>query len=175
VRALGITAKQIAPAILSFPGLAHRMESVGSVLKVRYVNDSKATNADAALQALKSYSDIYWIAGGVAKDGGIAPLTPQFGNIARAYTIGEAGENFQAVLKKNKVPAKNCGDLEKAVLCATRDALAGKSKNPIILLSPACASFDQFKNFEIRGDAFKGQVQKIIDLFEAEKSKGAAA
>lgn len=173
-RAIGLDPKNIAGAILSFPGLAHRMESVGKVINVRYVNDSKATNADAALQALKSYSDIYWIAGGVAKDGGIAPLTEQFKNISRAYTIGEAGENFQTVLKKNKVPAKNCGDLEKAVLCATRDALAGKAENPVILLSPACASFDQFKNFEIRGDAFKSQVHKIIDLFEAEKSSKAA-
>lgn len=175
VRSLGIAPKQIAAAILSFPGLEHRMESVGKVINVRYVNDSKATNADAALQALKSYSDIYWIAGGVAKDGGIAPLTAQFKNISRAYLIGEAGEKFQTVLKKNKVPAKNCGDLEKAVLCATRDALAGKAENPVILLSPACASFDQFKNFEIRGDAFKAQVQTIIALFEAETSKGAAA
>lgn len=175
VRSLGIAPKQIGAAILTFPGLAHRMESIGKVINVRYVNDSKATNADAAFQALKSYSDIYWIAGGVAKDGGIAPLTAQFKNISRAYLIGEAGENFQAVLKKNKVPAKNCGDLEKAVLCATRDALAGKSENPVVLLSPACASFDQFKNFEIRGDAFKSQVQQIINLFEGEKSKGAVA
>lgn len=175
VRSLGIDAKEIGKALSSFGGLAHRMETIGKVAQVRYVNDSKATNADAALQALKAYSNIYWIAGGVAKDGGIAPLTPQFKNITRAYLIGEAAENFQASLKKNKVPSKISGDLEKAVLCATRDALASRDENPVILLSPACASFDQFKNFEIRGDAFRAQAETIIALFEAEKSKGAVA
>ena len=175
VRSLGLDSKAIGQAILSFPGLAHRMESVGQVGPMRYVNDSKATNADAAMQALKSYDNIYWIAGGVAKEGGIAPLAPHFGNVSRAYLIGESAENFQAVLKTNKVPAKVCGDLDKAILCATRDALASKAKNPIVLLSPACASFDQYKNFEIRGDAFRAQAQRIIDLFEAEKAKGRAA
>ncbi|MEE9346759.1 MAG: UDP-N-acetylmuramoyl-L-alanine--D-glutamate ligase [Robiginitomaculum sp.] len=170
VRALGLDPKAIGAAILSFPGLAHRMENIGEVAGVRYVNDSKATNADAALQALKSYDNIYWIAGGVAKDGGIAPLTAQFKNISRAYLIGESAENFQAVLKKNKVAAKISGDMEKAVLCATRDALASKAENPIILLSPACASFDQYKNFEIRGDAFRVHAEKIIAMFEAEKN-----
>lgn len=175
VRSFGLEPKAIGKAILSFPGLAHRMESIGAVGPVRYVNDSKATNADAAMQALKSYDAIYWIAGGVAKDGGIAPLAPHFGNIKRAYLIGEVAENFSAVLKKNKVAAKICGDLDKAVLCATRDALASRAKNPIVLLSPACASFDQYKNFEIRGDAFRAMATRIIDLFEAEKAKGHAA
>ena len=175
VRSLGLDSKAIGQAILSFPGLAHRMESVGEVGPMRYVNDSKATNADAAMQALKSYDNIYWIAGGVAKEGGIAPLAPHFGNVSRAYLIGESAQNFQTVLKNNKVPAKVCGDLDKAILCATRDALASKAQNPIVLLSPACASFDQFKNFEIRGDAFRAQALRIIDLFEAEKAKGRAA
>lgn len=175
VRSLGLDPKAIGKAILSFPGLAHRMESLGSVAKVRYINDSKATNSDAAMQALKAYDAIYWIAGGVAKDGGIAPLVPYFESVQRAYLIGEAAENFQTVLLKSKIPAKISGDLDKAVLCATRDALASKAQNPVILLSPACASFDQFKNFEVRGDAFRKQATRIIDLFEAEKAKGHAA
>lgn len=175
VRSLGLEAKAIGRAILSFPGLAHRMETIGQVGRLRYVNDSKATNADAAIQALKAYDNIYWIAGGVAKDGGIAPLVPHFGGISRAYLIGESAENFQAVLHKNKVPSKACGDLERAVICATRDALASKSNSPVVLLSPACASFDQFKNFEIRGDAFRKIATRITDLFEAEKAKGNVA
>lgn len=168
VSSLGIDPKAIGKAILSFPGLVHRMESVGRAGKVRFVNDSKATNADAAQQALASYDEIFWIAGGVAKEGGIKPLLPLMDNVKKAYLIGESSKDFATTLIRAKVDHKVSIDLDKAILCATRDALESGAKNPIILLSPACASFDQFPNFEIRGDAFKAQAQKVIDLFDKE-------
>ena len=175
VQSLGIDPKAIGEAILSFPGLAHRMESIGSAGPVRFVNDSKATNADAAMQALNAYDNIFWIAGGVAKDGGIEALAAQFPNITQAYLIGEAAPTFHKTLKKKKVATKVCGDMEKAILCATRDAMQSGKPNPIVLLSPACASFDQFKNFETRGEAFREQTSRIIDLFEQEKNRMSAA
>lgn len=169
IRSLGLDEKSIAKGLLSFPGLAHRMENVGSVGPVRYVNDSKATNADAARQALKSYDNIYWIAGGQAKDGGIETLSDVFPNIAKAYLIGEAAPKFMKTLKQHGVEYKISGEMEMAVLCATKDALASKQPNPIILLSPACASFDQFEDFEKRGDAFKALAKDVINMFEREK------
>lgn len=170
VHALGINAKAIGKAILSFPGLEHRMENIGWVGPAKYVNDSKATNADAAAQALKAYDNIYWIAGGVAKDGGIEGLAPQFKNITRAYLIGESAQEFHTVLKDNKVASKISTELRMAILCATRDALASRSPNPVILLSPACASFDQFKNFEVRGDAFRKLALEIVGIYDREKA-----
>jgi len=175
VQSLGIDPKAIGEAILSFPGLEHRMETIGSAGPVRFVNDSKATNADAAKQALKSYDNIYWVAGGVAKAGGIEPLTKYFPNITKAYLIGEAAPDFHKTLTKKKVEHKVSGTLEKAILCATRDAMQSSKPNPIVLLSPACASFDQFKNFETRGEAFREQTSRIIDLFEQEKNRMSAA
>ena len=175
VQSLGIDPKSIGEAILSFPGLAHRMESIGAAGPVRFINDSKATNADAAMQALGAYDNIFWIAGGVAKEGGIEPLVEQFPNIAQAYLIGEAAPRFHKTLKKNKIETKVCGDMQKAILCATRDAMQSGKPNPIVLLSPACASFDQFKNFETRGEAFREQTNRIIDLFEQEKNRMSAA
>ena len=175
VQSLGINPKAIGEAILSFPGLAHRMETIGKAGPVRFVNDSKATNADAALQALKSYDNIFWVAGGVAKAGGIEPLANYFPNISKAYLIGEAAPSFHKTLKKKQVQTKVCGDLEKAILCATRDAMQSDKPNPIVLLSPACASFDQFKNFETRGEAFRVQASRIVDLFEQEKNRMSAA
>ena len=174
-RAIGLDPKVIGKAILSFPGLAHRLENIGNVGPVKYVNDSKATNVDAAAQALKTYDNIYWIAGGKAKEGGIADLAPQFKNITRAYLIGEAAEDFSATLKEHKVPAKISKELRMAIMCATKDALASRAPNPVVLLSPACASFDQFKNFEIRGEAFRTQVREIIDMFEREKANSSLA
>lgn len=179
VQSLGVDPKLIGAAILNFPGLAHRMETVGTMGPIRFVNDSKATNADAALQALKSYENIYLIAGGQAKAGGLAPLSAYFKNITKAYLIGEAAPDFHKTLTKAKVENKVSGTLEMAVLCAVRDALNSGSKSPIILLSPACASFDQFANFEVRGDAFKSQAKKLMDIFRREKiqykSRGTAA
>jgi len=175
VQSLGIDPKIIGEAILSFPGLEHRMETIGKAGPVRFVNDSKATNADAAKQALKSYDNIFWVVGGVAKAGGVEPLAKHFSNISKAYLIGEAAPDFHKTLTKKKVKHKISGTLEKAVLCATRDAMQSGKPNPIVLLSPACASFDQFKNFETRGEAFREQASRIIDLFEQEKNRMSAA
>lgn len=166
VHSLGIAPERIRKGILSFPGLAHRMETAGRISRVRFVNDSKATNADAALQALKAYDNIFWIAGGVPKDGGIESLTSTFPNVSHAYLIGEAAKSFHKTLKSNDVDSKISGSMEMAILCATRDALASNKPNPIVLLSPACASFDQFKDFESRGQAFKDLAQNLIRSVE---------
>lgn len=171
VSSLGIDGKMIGKAILSFGGLAHRMETIGNLRKVRFVNDSKATNADAARQALSSYDKIFWIAGGEAKAGGIKPALDLMGNVSKAYLIGKAAPKFHKTLNKAGVDNKISGTLDMAIVCATKDALESDAENPIILLSPACASFDQYKNFEIRGDAFRAQVQDLINLFSQESGK----
>lgn len=151
--ALGVDTKTIAAAMMSFPGLAHRMQQVARAGAVSFVNDSKATNADATEKALSSFSDIYWIAGGIAKAGGIEPLRPLFGNVARAYLIGQAAQEFAATIG-SAIPHEDCGTLEKAVAAALRDAQRDGKSGAVVLLSPACASFDQYPNFEVRGDAF---------------------
>ncbi|MDE2183620.1 MAG: UDP-N-acetylmuramoyl-L-alanine--D-glutamate ligase [Alphaproteobacteria bacterium] len=150
----------IADAIVSFPGLAHRIEDVGRIGKVRFINDSKATNADAAERALVCFPDIFWIAGGRPKAGGIAPLAPFFPRIRKAYLIGEAAADFAATLE-GKVPCEMSGTLESAVVAAAADAARAELPAPVVLLSPACASFDQFKDFEERGDAFRALVAKL--------------
>ena len=162
VSSLGYGAEQIGDAILSFPGLAHRMETVGTLRNVRFVNDSKATNADAVRQALKSYSGVYWIAGGVPKEGGLEPLADLFGHVAKAYLIGDAADDFAATLTHHDTPNTVCRTLDMALLQAARDALTSGREEAIVLLSPACASFDQFKNFEVRGDHFRDLVAKLI-------------
>ncbi len=167
---LGLDAESVGTAILSFPGLAHRMETIGRAGRVRFINDSKATNADAVRQALRSYTDIYWIAGGVAKEGGLEPVLDLAEHVTKAYLIGEAAKPFAKQLSKANVDHKISGELKMAVLCAMRDALASGSEAPVILLSPACASFDQFKNFEIRGEAFRSEAEALIKMFEAEKA-----
>ena len=156
-------ARAIAVAIADFPGLAHRIEDVGRVGKVRFVNDSKATNADAAERALVCFEDIFWIAGGKPKEGGIAPLAPYFSRIRKAYLIGEAADAFAATLA-GKVAVVISGTLENAVAAAAADAAASQALSPVVLLSPACASFDQFQDFEQRGDAFRALVAKLVPL-----------
>ncbi len=173
--AIGIDPETIAEALHTFPGLAHRMENIGRIANVRFVNDSKATNVNAAAQALKAYDNIYWIAGGGAEKGGIEELEPYFKNITRAYLIGEAAPMFEKTLRAGRVPAKVSKELRMAILCATRDALASKSANPVVLLSPACASFDQFDNFEARGNVFRTLAREIITLYEREKNGTAEA
>lgn len=175
VTSLGVDPQAIGDALMSFPGLAHRMETVGEIANVRFVNDSKATNANAAQQALGSYKDIFWIAGGQAKSDGIEPLEAYFPNVHKAYLIGKAAPVFHRTLKNSKIDHKVSGTLEMAVLCALRDALNSGVKNPIVLLSPACASFDQFKNFEVRGDAFREQVQALMARFKHSSRQGNAA
>jgi UDP-N-acetylmuramoylalanine--D-glutamate ligase len=168
VRGLGAPAPEIAEGLLSFPGLAHRMETVGHVRGVRFVNDSKATNSDAARQALSSYPRVYWIAGGRAKEGGIESLVDLFPRIACAYLIGEAAPEFARTLE-GRAAHVNCADLAAAVSRAFADARAS-GEGGVVLLSPACASFDQFADFEARGEAFRAAV---LDLAESQSLKGA--
>ena len=141
------------------------MEEVGRIGKVRFVNDSKATNADAAERALKCFSDVFWIAGGRAKEGGIASLAPLFPRIRKAYLIGEAADGFGRTLQG--VPAEFCGTLENATAAAARDAQKSNASTPVVLLSPACASFDQFRDYEQRGDAFRALVNELAHLRQA--------
>ena len=159
-RAMGLGDAEIARGLLSFPGLAHRMEEVGRLDGVAFVNDSKATNAEAAAMALASYDEIYWIAGGRAKDGGIEGLAPYFPKIVKAYLIGEAAENFAETLG-TRVPHEFCGTTEVAVAAAARDATGGQTTDSTVVFAPACASFDQFPNFEVRGDAFREAVARL--------------
>lgn len=149
----------IADAIVSFRGLPHRLEEIGRVGKVRFINDSKATNADAAERALKCFSDIFWIAGGRPKEGGIDSLAPLFPRLRKAYLIGEAADDFARTL--GDVPHERCGTLDRAVAIAGHDAQASNATTPVVLLSPACASFDHYRNFEIRGDAFVKHVSEL--------------
>jgi len=160
-RALGYTREKIFAAFESFPGLAHRMEIVAERDGVRFVNDSKATNADAASKALGAYRNIYWIAGGKAKEGGIESLAPLFPHISRAYLIGDAAADFARTLD-GKVDYRQCGTLPHAIEAATEDAIADEAEMRIVMLSPACASFDQFKNFEERGDLFRREVLRVL-------------
>jgi UDP-N-acetylmuramoylalanine--D-glutamate ligase len=158
--ALGLSEAAIQDGLRSFPGLAHRMEQVGRKGAVLFVNDSKATNADSAAQALACFNNIYWIAGGKPKTGGITSLTAFFPRIAKAYLIGEAAKEFAATLE-GKVPYVMAGTLERAVALAAADAQESNVKEPVVLLSPACASFDQYPNFEVRGTAFRDLVLKL--------------
>jgi len=157
---LGLSAGQIQNGLVSFPGLAHRMEQVGRRANVLFVNDSKATNADAAARALASFTDIFWIAGGKAKTGGITSLAGYFPRIAKAYLIGEAAGEFAGTLQ-GKAPFVVAGTLDRAIELAARDAAASDATEPVVLLSPACASYDQYRNFEIRGAAFREAVLKL--------------
>ena len=159
-RAIGISVADAVDGLMTFPGLAHRMETVGKIGKIRFVNDSKATNADAARQAMSSYPKFYWIAGGVAKAGGIEDLKDLFPRIAKAYLIGEAAQPFSWTLA-GKAEVVLSGTLEKAVSQAYADA-AASGEDAIVLLSPACASFDQFSDFEARGEAFRAAVNGLV-------------
>ncbi|QTN20585.1 UDP-N-acetylmuramoyl-L-alanine--D-glutamate ligase [Brevundimonas sp. AJA228-03] len=157
-RALGVSNEAAVEGLMTFPGLAHRMETVGRLGPVRFVNDSKATNADAARQALMSYPTSFWIAGGRAKDGGIQDLRDLFPRIAKAYLIGEAAADFARTL--GDTPHVIAGDMATAVALAAADARAAGG-DQVVLLSPACASFDQFPDFEVRGEAFRAAVLNL--------------
>ena len=156
----GLDLGEIQSGLDSFPGLAHRMEQVGRKGNVLFVNDSKATNADAAAPALSSFPRIYWIAGGLPKEGGIESLRGYFPRIAKAYLIGEAAPAFSATLGEG-VSYEISGTLNAAVEHAAADAARDETGEVVVLLSPACASFDQYKNFEVRGEAFREAVQAI--------------
>ncbi len=157
-RAAGYDGDRIIAAMQSFGGLAHRMERVGEMGGVLFINDSKATNADAAAKSLGTYENIYWILGGVAKAGGIESLTPYFGRVRHAYCIGEEVQPFTEVLEK-QLPYTVSLTLEQAVEAAFE--AARHDKKAVILFAPAAASFDQFANFEVRGDSFKQLVKKL--------------
>ncbi len=160
--ALGVPRETVANAIVSFPGLAHRQERVAVHGPVTYVNDSKATNADATARALACYDAVYWIAGGRAKEGGVSPLAPLFGRVKRAYLIGESAGTFVRQIGDG-CPTVLCRTLESAVRQAHDDAQADGARGATVLLSPAAASFDQFPNFEARGDRFRDLVGALTD------------
>lgn len=168
----GLEDEEIAAGIASFPGLPHRMEEVGRIERALFVNDSKATNADAAEKALASFSDIYWIIGGKAKEGGIEPLRPYFSRIRKAYLIGHASDDFARTLN-GALSYERCETLDVATTKAALDALDGDAREPIVLLSPACASYDQFPNFEARGNAFRGLVNALPAVIAARKGEHA--
>lgn len=152
----GLSIEQIIAAIPSFVGLKHRMQYLGVHNGITYINDSKATNADSTSKALSSFDNIIWIVGGVAKEGGIELLKEYFPKVKQALLIGRSSEEFSKTLE-GKVQWKNCGDLENAFKAAHETAKEGD----VVLLSPACASFDQWKNFEKRGEAFNEMVDDI--------------
>jgi UDP-N-acetylmuramoylalanine--D-glutamate ligase len=160
-KGLGVSGDEAARHLMTFPGLAHRMETVCLMGKVRFVNDSKATNTDAARQAMSSYPKFYWIAGGLAKTGGIESLTDLFPRIEKAYLVGDAAPAFAQTLR-GKALAVDCGTIEAAVQQAYADAKAS-GQEAVVLLSPACASFDQFADFEERGEAFRAAVQRLAN------------
>jgi len=168
--ALGLDDKTIAEGLKSFPGLPHRMEEVGRRGRVLFINDSKATNADAAAKALTCFEPIYWIAGGLSKEGGISSLVSFFPRIAKTYLIGEAADEFAATLGE-AVPHEVSQTLEQATTAAAADADRDTAAEPVVLLSPACASYDQFVNFERRGEAFR----TFVAALEGIESRGEAA
>ena len=158
----GVTDQEkIVEAILKFEGLPHRCKIVGKKNDVIFVNDSKATNAESTEPALKAYENIFWILGGLAKEGGISILKPLFSKVAKAYLIGSASDDFAKILESEKVSFEKCGDLENAFKQAVKDIKKSSLTKKVILLSPACASLDQWKNFEQRGDYFC----KLVDEF----------
>ena len=158
--ALGTSRETLQAGLRSFPGLAHRMEQVGRRGSVLFVNDSKGTNADAAARALSSFNNIFWIAGGKPKTGGIVSLAEYFPRIRKAYLIGEAAGEFAGTLGAT-VPHEISGTLDVAVAHAAQEAEASGLADAVVLLSPACASFDQYRNFEIRGTAFRDLVTAL--------------
>jgi UDP-N-acetylmuramoylalanine--D-glutamate ligase len=163
---LGIDRTQVAAALRSYPGLPHRQERVAEIDGISFVNDSKATNADSAARALTSYDRVVLIAGGVAKEGGIEPLAPLFPRIARAVLIGESATSFARTLTAHGVPHEVAGTLEAAVPAAAAAARSGAAA--VVLLSPACASWDQFTGFEARGERFRALVHSLVTRRAAE-------
>ena len=153
---LGIAKDLIEQGLRSFPGLPHRMERVATKHGVLFVNDSKATNADSTTPALSAYPRVHWILGGRAKTDSLEACRPGFGHVVKAYTIGEAGELFASLLE-GEMPVERSGTLEAAVKSAAGQAKPGET----VLLSPACASFDQFKDYEARGQAFRDAVEAL--------------
>ena len=159
-KACAVAPDDIYAAMKTFGGLRHRLQMVATINGVRFINDSKATNADATSHALAPYNTIYWIAGGKQKEGGITPLESYFPHITHAFLIGAAQDEFAGTLE-GRVPYTRCGTLQKALQDAAEKAFAERKPDAVVLLSPACASFDQWKSFEERGDAFCSMVETM--------------
>ncbi|MBS1063068.1 UDP-N-acetylmuramoyl-L-alanine--D-glutamate ligase [Gluconobacter wancherniae] len=159
-RHLGLSEDAIRQAVSSFPGLEHRLQKVAESHGISFINDSKATNAEAVSKALASYERVMWIAGGVSKAGGIEMLVPWFDRIGKAYLIGQDANILANTLAEHNVPFEMCGTLDNAVPTAFREAQSAGV--PIVLLSPACASFDQFASFEARGSYFLHICDNIV-------------
>jgi len=159
-KAMGVPSQAIVDGLQSYPGLIHRQEAVAIVDGVAFVNDSKATNADAASRALRCYENIYWIAGGRSKDGGLKGIEAHLKDVRHAYLVGESAADFASYLK-DKVVTTISGEMNSAVSSAYKSAKDDGYGKPVVLLSPACASFDQFPSFEARGDAFKSMVEAL--------------
>ena len=157
-RLAGIDRDVIADALRTYPGLPHRQELIGRIGDVFFINDSKATNSEAAAKALACYNRIYWIAGGQFKEDNIDAIEPYLPHIAHAYLIGDAQNKFAEMLG-DRVPVSLCGELAKAVEAATEEAK--QQTSAIVMLSPACASFDQFSDFQARGEAFRSIVGEM--------------
>ncbi|HEY8380706.1 MAG TPA: UDP-N-acetylmuramoyl-L-alanine--D-glutamate ligase [Microvirga sp.] len=166
---MGVEDGAIDGAMRTFPGLPHRMEEVGRIGRALFINDSKATNADSTEKALTSFERILWILGGKAKEGGISTLAPYFDRIEKAYLIGAATEDFARTLD-GKVPYVRAETLDRAVELAAADAVSAQASQPVVLLSPACASYDQFPNYEVRGNRFRDLVRGLPGI---EPTKGA--
>jgi UDP-N-acetylmuramoylalanine--D-glutamate ligase len=161
VRALGVGPKQIEEAFHSFAGLPHRSQLVGEHGGVRFVNDSKATNVDAAAKALQAFPKIRWIAGGLGKEGGIGGLVPFLSSVSKAYLIGHSARDF--ALEIGETPHEICETMERAVARAAAEAQPGE----VVLLAPAAASFDQYPNFEKRGEDFMARVAAVLGDMKA--------
>ncbi len=173
-RMAGLLPNEIRDAMRSFPGLAHRQELAAEIDGVLYINDSKATNAEAAARALSSYENIYWIAGGLAKEGGLAAAKPLLGRVRHVFLIGEAAEQFKSELS-GLVATTISGTLENALAAAHEKAQRDRRPGTVVLLSPACASFDQFANFEERGRVFCRLVSALPGTARRVRSNGEAA
>jgi UDP-N-acetylmuramoylalanine--D-glutamate ligase len=159
--AVGVPRTMIGPALLDFPGLPHRQALIREIDGISFINDSKATNADATARALACHERVIWIAGGVAKSGGITSLAPYLPRVAHALLIGQASADFATTLAANGVAHSVVDTLDRAVESAF--ALARAQNVPIVLLAPACASFDQFANYEARGERFAALVQQLAE------------
>lgn len=155
-RTLGLSPREIEAALQSFAGLPHRSQLVAERGGVRFVNDSKATNVDSAAKALQAFGKIRWIAGGMGKEGGIAALGPVLGSVVKAYLIGHSAREF--ALQIGDLPHEICETMERAVARAAQEAEPGE----VVLLAPAAASFDQYPNFEKRGEDFTARVRAIL-------------
>ncbi|MCA0978081.1 UDP-N-acetylmuramoyl-L-alanine--D-glutamate ligase [Qipengyuania flava] len=153
---LGLSAGQIREGLRTYPGLSHRMERVAEISGVTYVNDSKGTNTAASAPALAAFENIHWIVGGLAKEPGLGECEAKLGHVKAAYTIGKAGPDFAALLE-GRIPVDQCETLDRAVAAVAANADAGDT----VLLSPACASFDQYADFEKRGDHFRALVEGL--------------